>query len=177
MKASVMILLAVLCSNLSNSVQASTQKCRSYIPSSTPSEAFSPHADGTVTHKLTGLMWMRCSLGQHWDGNTCKGRAQTYSWHTAANEATTNQYAGFTDWRLPTREELEGIVEQSCETPAINTEVFPATPSNWYWSGTMSGRNDSASNLAWYVSFSLGRVHNQQKTLFGRVRLVRRGGE
>jgi hypothetical protein len=30
----------------------------------TPTNAFTDNGDGTVTHQLTGLTWMRCSVGQ-----------------------------------------------------------------------------------------------------------------
>lgn len=38
------------------------------------------HVDGTVTDTRTGLMWMRCCVGQTWDGATCRGEARKMDW-------------------------------------------------------------------------------------------------
>ena len=80
-----------------------------------------------MTDTRTGLIWMRCSLGQMWDGAACSGTANTYTWQAALqaafeiNSGASNDdgdgLAGFaneTDWRLPNRNELESIVERRC---------------------------------------------------------------
>ena len=56
------------------------QTCKDSIVATTPDANFTINSDGTVTHKTTGLMWMRCSLGQTWDGKTCKDMAAIYTW-------------------------------------------------------------------------------------------------
>lgn len=43
-------------------------------------KTYSDNLDGTVTDPTTGLTWMRCSMGQTWDGTTCTGTASTYTW-------------------------------------------------------------------------------------------------
>ncbi|SEI38655.1 Protein of unknown function [Allopseudospirillum japonicum] len=155
------------------------------------------HGDGTVTDTQTGLMWMRCSIDQQWNGTTCTGEASEHSW--AGANAFTNQhrFAGRSDWRLPTVDELETLVYCSsgqrrpsarpngkyvretngeCEgdyhQPRINQSAFPNTPQGWYWSS--SPYADYAST-AWYVSFGDGRVDYLNKRANGRVRLVRAG--
>ncbi len=94
------------------------------------------NGDGTVTDNTTGLMWMRCSLGQVWDGKTCGGKAATFTWADALKAAAGHEFAGYTDWRLPNKNELESIVEGRCFTPTINSSVFPATPSTYFWSSS-----------------------------------------
>lgn len=42
-------------------------------------------------------------------------------------------------WRQPTFEELESIVIRE-RRPTIDTEVFPGTPPDWYWSSTPEDR-------------------------------------
>lgn len=62
----------------------------------------------------TGLIWMRCSLGQQWDGVSCKGEALALSWHDAkdyiASYVNDRLPAGAnSQWRLPTVKELSSI--------------------------------------------------------------------
>lgn len=57
----------------------------------------------------TGLIWDRCSLGQSWDGVTCTGEAQTFSWKEAKAAAKRQTLGGHSDWRLPTVSELGSI--------------------------------------------------------------------
>lgn len=145
-------------------------------PASTASADFTDHADGTVTHDLTGLTWMRCSLGQSWDpdGGTCTGIANEYSWlaaFAAASELNaTGGYAGQTDWRLPNKNELASIVEERCWSPAVNQAIFPATPSQSFWSSSTYQENDEA---AWMVSFDFGEIAFVLKWAPAPVRLVR----
>ena len=54
-------------------------------------------------------------------------------------------------WRLPTKDELDGIVESDCKKPAINEDVFPDTALMAYWTGTPSGPS-----YAWHVNFRWG---------------------
>ena len=155
------------------------------VQASTPTAQFTLHADGTTTDTATGLMWMRCSLGQTWDGSTCTGTTTTYTWQQAlqvaqdinsgASNADNDNAAGFaghTDWRLPNKNELESIIEQRCWSPAINAAIFPGTPSNWFWS---SSPYANATLNAWYVGFSNGGDRWSSKSSSNGVRLVRAG--
>jgi hypothetical protein len=89
----------------------------------TPTSDFIDNSDGTVTHKLTGLVWMRCSMGQTWDKATanCTGTAATYTWDAAM--ALKSNFAGKSDWRLPNIAELQTIVERENANPAIKCEL------------------------------------------------------
>lgn len=129
------------------------------IAPTTPTAAFINHQDGTVTHAVSGLMWMRCSLGQTWTGFACSGEAEGIEWGQALNEITSineGAPAGHGDWRLPNKNELESIVEERCWKPAVNTAVFPETSPAPYW--TASPRSDEVGN-AWIVDFEYGLVN------------------
>jgi hypothetical protein len=43
--------------------------------------------DGLVKDKETGLIWMRCSLGQTWKNSTCQGNPGPYLWADAMETA------------------------------------------------------------------------------------------
>jgi hypothetical protein len=148
-----------------------TCRSESEIPSSTPTIAFIDHGDGTVTHQATGLMWMKCPLGQ--SGSDCAtGSATTYTWDAALEAAAASGFAGYADWRLPDFKELRSIVEERCERPAINETAFPTTPSWYFWS---SSPNAYVSYDAWAVSFGTGTFYAQGRSSLNRVRLVRSG--
>ncbi|MFZ4482161.1 MAG: DUF1566 domain-containing protein, partial [Rhodoferax sp.] len=92
----------------------------------TPTEDFNDNLDGTVTHRLTGLTWMRCSVGMTWTGETCSGVANTFTWEQALKLTAT--FAGKSDWRMPTIAELNTIVDigaQGSLVPMINSTIFP----------------------------------------------------
>ncbi|WP_333606445.1 Lcl C-terminal domain-containing protein [Arsukibacterium sp.] len=164
------MLLSVLL--LAWSVQSANAACRDDIPASTPSSDFTVHNNGTVTHTTTGLMWMRCRLGQSWDGSSCSGSTSTYTWANALAAAQSHEFGGYSDWRLPNKNELESIVEERCVSPAINTAIFPGTPSSWFWS---SSPHADGSAYTWGVVFNGGYVDGYLKNFDFRVRLVRAG--
>ena len=148
------------------------QTCKSSIVSTTPDAGFTLRNDGTAIHNVTGLTWMRCSLGQNWDGKGCGGTATAYTWEAALQAAAKQSFAGQSDWRLPSRNELETILEESCHSPAINEKVFPATPPAYYWT---SSPYTGLANGAWSVDFGYGSVNASVKTGNLNVRLVRGG--
>lgn len=123
------------------------QTCNPSIIATTPDADFYQHADGTVTHKTTGLMWKVCSEGLTWESatNTCTGTASTPNWDDALAMPTNINgaagFAGYTDWRLPNTKELKSIVEYQCYDPAINENIFPNTThgsgsGGEYWTNT-----------------------------------------
>ncbi len=125
--------------------------------------------NGTVIDSSTGLMWMRCAMGQTWKNDTCSGTAAEFTWNEAINLKHT--FAGHQDWRLPTIRELQTLVELGVIQPSINTTIFPGTPSLYFWSSSPYA-GDAGS--AWYVSFSSGSVYYYSyRYLNFAVRLVR----
>ena len=76
---------------------------------------------------------------------------------------------GYTDWRMPTTEELEGILASS-GSPRIDTTWFPNTQANSYWP---SSSYEGISSWAWYVNFSSGGVSYTDRDINLHVRLVR----
>ena len=101
-------------------------------------KTYADNGDGTVTDPTTGLIWMRCSMGQVWDGatSTCTGTAGTYTWDQAVALTNTVPFAGHSDWRLPNIRELQTIVDYTVKFPAvpIDAVAFPNTSVGYVWS-------------------------------------------
>lgn len=150
---------------------------------------FELHGDGTATDTQSGLMWMRCSVGQEWTGERCAGEVARLSWNQALTRADEMVFAGRDDWRLPTREELytlvycssgrrfaldaeggAGACDGDFKKPVILGAVFPDTPLANYWSSTP---NEMFSYKAWGVAFVSGLIGAGSRTEYVAVRLVR----
>lgn len=157
---------------------------------------FVANRDGTVTDRRTGLSWMRCTLGQEWDGATCMWigqKVRVFSWDEAKESAAQLRTAGFAgkdDWRLPTAQELATLIY--CDPPKVRgtgdlsfacrgdyqkpttvQSVFPNTPSSRYW--TISGQQ-GRSEFNWFVNFDEGNSYAwHREGASGFVRLVRDG--
>ena len=154
---------------------------------------------GVVIDKQTGLMWMQCSLGQTWVAGSCSGEANEYLWSEANAESKNTTYANYNDWRLPTRQELQTLVECSqgrlpydltedgkmavvdgvqqngkClkgfSAPTIDKTMFPNTMNSFYWSYSRSVFNNYS---AWGVFFNKGYQYSFNTGNLGFVRLVR----
>ena len=86
---------------------------------------------------------------------------------------------GFSDWRMPTRRELESIIHFGTRWPAIDTALFPNVPGdfgnpqvvipNVTWTGTPAPFSDSARS----VYFEFGAQIEVSKTFAASLRLVR----
>ena len=82
--------------------------------------------------------------------------------------------AGFTDWRVPTVEELFCLADRSRARPAIDTDFFPDTPNDCFWSSDVYA--SSPSDYAWFVNFGRGYSYWSSQGSEGFVRAVRDGG-
>ena len=160
---------------VTSQVSAQPQACDPELqPPSTPTSRFTDHGDGTVTDNgPTQLMWMRCAAGQQWRGNTCEGNAAVHSWPQAQALATKLNESGhmfFNDWRVPSLRELATVTERQCLHPRINLQVFPATPSVTFWTGSASARR---ADEAYVLDFASAGVAQAPRNSEHAVRLVR----
>lgn len=146
------------------------QKCNDAILASSPDSDFLLHADGTTTDNTTGLMWMRCALGQEWKGGGCQGAAAEFTWSEALKVAAPHEFDGYSDWRLPNKNELGSIVEERCVVPSINASAFPATTPTFFWT---SSPYAGLTTAAWSVDFGYGVITATEKSGKILVRLVR----
>ncbi len=114
-------------------------------------------ANGTVFDTKTLLTWQQTIS------------ASTYTWANAQTYCTNLSLNGM-GWRVPSMKELQTIVDEKKQNPAIDPTAFPNTPADVFW--TSSPLAGSASD-AWYVSFGLGNSYFVDVTNPYRVRCVR----
>lgn len=187
--------IALVCASfVSASVYAQT--CGLPLEQSAPDARFEVDAadPGVVNDLRTGLSWQRCVVGEEIDDantdllsdDTCvlidrepqDGVADIndsdldndiesiYTWYGALEYADSKGDG----WRMPNLKELASLVEYSCYSPAMNTNVFPDTRQSNYWSNTTDSVDDSS---AWGISFSLGEDESLAKSSSGYLLLVR----
>ena len=157
---------------------------------------------GDNAYTAQTLTFMKCSQGQTWNSktNSCDGTAIRYEFCPTGDNACDNgtiltsgpayttcndlNFAGKTDWRAPTKNELKTLIhctnktmpddETSCgdgnhTSPTVNN-LFPNTVADSYWS---SSTLVDITSFAWYVDFSYGYTNLNAKTYNVSVRCVR----
>ncbi len=132
---------------------------------------FIERGDGTVTNTESGLMWKRCVQGVS-SMDCATGIAATFRWVEALNEARSESFAGFDDWRLPKIDELKSIVDTCSGGPTINPTMFPNSDGAEVWSASASLDFATAS---WALNFSDGQAVVGRRDDAKQVRLVRGG--
>ena len=132
------------------------------------SNNFLMEKDHLVLDLKHDIFWLRCSVGQVWQDNSCTGKAikLTMEQVSQAIEKANEQLGG--SWRLPTREELESIVCFECGKVKINNKLFPKTPYEPFWTGE---KNSWSKQFYWSVNFFTGHSYGRfvpEKKLFTR---------
>ena len=121
-----------------------------------------------LEHKID---WLRCSVGQRWDGNKCSGEIVNLSLDLVpdAINIANEQLGG--NWRLPSKAELKSIVCMSCPSPKINVIIFPNTDNAPYWTSDRSIFNSKFYvSVNFHTGFSFNRFSPIKELA---VRLVR----
>ncbi len=124
----------------------------------------------TIYDNLTALIWTQ-------DANLIKSRDSALAsdgrvvWRNALayiKKLNDEKYAGYSDWRLPNREELASLVHYGVantagfawDTDGLNQLGFQNVVPDYYWSSTTSAFN---SYHAWFVSMYGGYVDTNDK--------------
>lgn len=131
--------------------------------------------NGVATDTETDLMWCRFAHGQWWLSGTASGDLILVNWKKAFGVTQQfNQrggYAGYTDWRLPTFDELKTLIDKVKGSYGnyIDTDVFPNN-ADWFWS---SSPDELDSNFSQVVNFSYSGKSKDGYNAKGAIRLVR----
>lgn len=122
------------------------------------------NGDGTVTDSKTNLMWTREDSWQM--------EARWLSWDEAkefAHNLGYRKFAGYSDWRLPEKDELltllsasHNILDKYGKEMKMNP-VFPAGPLATTWT------SDSIGQDGYIVNFSTGEAVTLYKSKSGRM--------
>ena len=97
------------------------------------------NSDAIVTDTKMGLIWQ-------------KTYETTKDWQEALDYCEDLTYAGYSDWRLPNKNELASLVNYEKYDPASD---FPDMPSQSFWSSSTGVVN---AYLAWRVYFGSGSM-------------------
>lgn len=128
---------------------------------------FLDNFDGTVTDRSSGLMWQ-------------KGNAPDYGrWKEAQPyiaRLNAERFAGYTDWRLPTIEELSTLMSRE----RLNDDLYISplfSNRMWFWSsdtgGAGAGRDWTGSAFAWAINFDYGSLFCLETSNAQDIRAVR----
>lgn len=137
-----------------------------------PEPRFVDNGDGTVTDKLTGLMWTK-------DADFAGG---TRAWNAAVDFCENLDFAGYTDWRLPNLRELWSLINAGWFDPALSdtsgtgqwseNDPFINVVSGFYWTSTTSPPDTS---IAWRLTLQTGGTRRSNKLYSYPVWPVRGG--
>jgi len=137
-----------------------------------PNPRFTDNGDGTVTDNLTGLIWLKDADAG--DGTETWANALTICNSLANGQQGLTDGSSAGDWRLPTRFELESLLDLSQYSPCLPSgHPFTGVLSSYYWSSTTYAYSTS---YAWRVFLSYGFVSYGGKGFANYVWPVR-GGE
>lgn len=117
--------------------------------------------DDVVVDWATGLMWQQAGSAQRlaWD--------EAQAWISEINQ---DGYAGYTDWQLPTVEEMASLIEPEAGDGGlfIDSEFDPEQVECW------TADTNEESGDPWHVRFQKGHIRSYSKDPAFFVRLVRR---
>jgi hypothetical protein len=105
--------------------------------------------DPTWTDPATGLMW------------TGKDNGSDVDWPEAEAYCSKSQQAGYSDWRLPTMDELQGIYDPSVSAPQEFGDGLTADVhvkghlkvTGWTWTGRQRENPGKPYEEAWFFEF------------------------
>jgi primosomal protein N'' len=141
-------------------------------------DRYTDNGDGTVMDNRTELIWLKnanCSGKEmNWE------EAKQWAAKLADGQCGLSDGSKAGDWRLPTKEELEAMVDKRYKNPVLSNaaetgqwkegDAFQGVESSRYWSST-----SKETSSAWFVGLYDGSVGYYDKTNTNYVWAVRGG--
>ncbi len=144
------------------------------------------NGDNVVQDNISKLMWeVKSNMDNHIDYDNPNDADNVYTWYNPdqnvngghqglerngtdsldfINALNSRQYAGYSDWRMPTIDELKTLVIEAEKYPYINQDLFPNTvylvnhKPHYYWSATTYNYSDPPGTCAWNIAFNTGHA-------------------
>ena len=99
-------------------------------------QSFTNNNNGTVSDNVTGLIWQQGDSGE-------------LTIEDAITYCDNLVLGGFSDWRLPTKEESMSILNFDRNNPALNTTYYSNTNAEYWWTSTVQFNN---TNTIWITN-------------------------
>ncbi len=126
-------------------------------PESPPASWFTDNGDGTVSDSQSNLMWQK------------EDSSGANTWPDAIAYCQGLVLAGHTDWRIPSRFELETLMDFSTEKPSLPVVLGGQKTEHHWTAAALTG----GVSYAWFVDFYDGKIDYSYKTDNKRVICVR----
>jgi hypothetical protein len=120
-----------------------------------PEPRFIDKEDGTILDLATGLMWVQ-------NPRLVPNNSEGMVWSDAVAFCNELNYAGHSDWVLPSRRELISLLDYGAANLALpDGHPFDGlVAASFYWTGTSYAAD---SNFAWRVYLNIGSVEFDTK--------------
>jgi hypothetical protein len=105
--------------------------------------------DGTVTDKATGLMWQKSGSLERLD----KRGANNY-----VKQLYSKRFAGYSDWRMPTIEELASLLARSRNKDFHIASVFTSRQTSCWSADKCSVQFEVDYSGHWIINFKQGQI-------------------
>jgi hypothetical protein len=115
---------------------------------------FCDHENGTITDRLSGLMWTKSA-------NLARGKRVWPEAKEFVVRLNAKKYCGYNDWRLPAVEDLRTLIDYSKESPVLpDRHPFLHLVSGIYWSSDLNAKDH---DYVWCVDVRNSRVDYYNK--------------
>ncbi|MBW1695041.1 MAG: DUF1566 domain-containing protein, partial [Deltaproteobacteria bacterium] len=126
---------------------------KNLFPQGSFKNEFIKNSSGTITDKSTGLMWQKAGSLEMLPNKTAKSYIQ---------QLNKDKFAGYSDWRLPTIEELASLLKNKNSGSLYIDSIFDKKQSRC-WSIDERLWDNGDIMMAWIADFSSGEIKESRR--------------